>query len=226
MFGMLPCLACLNATAQWSIVPQNPRHVLGLDIFGGSTHIRTTRWEIKTKPGEPEVYAILHVEVHSAFIPKVWFGHITLAKFSWPLGIWDYDSLMPSRKADLEEVGRKMALLFNWTPIRYSNDATPSSIRWLRELNYTWAKVALLLNYQHPLHQSLHHLRSSLRSILPLARIFDRGNFHISFDGIVQFELALPDSGYLGWSVQELNRVFAFNCASGVYSEKGDGRLL
>ena len=96
MSRMLPCLACLDAASQWSIVPQNPRHVLGLDIFGGATHIRTTRWEIKTKPGEFEVYAILHVEVHSAFIPKVWFGHITLAKFTWPASCWAYDSLSPA----------------------------------------------------------------------------------------------------------------------------------
>ena len=79
MPSMLPCLASLNSELQWSIVPQRHRQVLGLDLFGGSTHIRCTRWEINSKPGELEVYAIMHVEVHSAFIPKVWFGHLTLA---------------------------------------------------------------------------------------------------------------------------------------------------
>ncbi len=223
---MLPCLAFLDAGLEWSIVPQNHRHVLGLDLFGGRTHIRSTRWEIKARPGEHEVCAILHVEIHSAFIPKVWFGHLTLAKFTVPNNAWDYDRLSPATKAALAEIGRRMSHLLNWSPIRYPDVSAPSSFLWNRRLQFAWAKVALILNFHHPLHQTLHNLRSMLRSAIPSAHILERGVFHISFDGIVQFEVATPGSGYLGWSLVELDRVFTFNCSFGVYSELGDGRLL
>ena len=226
MPSMLPCLASLNSELQWSIVPQRHRQVLGLDLFGGSTHIRCTRWEINTKPGELEVYAIMHVEVHSAFIPKVWFGHLTLAKFTLPNRAWDYNGLPCATKDALEDIGRKMSQLLNWSPIRYPDVSAPSSFLWHRRLQFAWPKVALILNFKHPHHQTLHNFRGTLRSVLPSAQVFERSAFHISFDGVVQFEVATPGSGYLGWSVVELNNVFTFNCSFGVYSERGDGRLL
>ena len=191
-----------------------------MDIFGGNVHIRTTRWVFSSKHGDTAVYAMLHLEIHSAFIPKVWFGHITLAKFTWPGTPFVFDSLPPSKRAVLIDIGKRFSALFNWSTILDpAKVSPPSPLLWHRRLECAWTKVAILLNFMHPVHQKLRNLRSDLAAALPSAHMFDRGSFHISIDGIVHFEIAVPGSAYFDWPLHEISRVFTYNCTFGVYSD-------
>jgi hypothetical protein len=124
------------------------------------------------------------------------------------------------RQRALACVGDDLTLMFDWLPISPPPPlCTPSGFLWHRKIHRAWPKDAILLNFQHPLHQRLHNLRSTLARALPTARILDRAAFHISFDASIEFRNAEPDSGFLPWSLEELIIVFEVNRRSGVYWE-------
>ena len=180
-------------------------------------YVRAVSWEIAALVLDGPLFAFVRLELRSRFLPRVWFCHLTLAKFLWP-SQWCLTSLSAARQIALATLGDDLIRLLDWLPIsRPSPLCTPSGSLWLPRIHRSWPRDALLLNFMHPLHQTLHNLRSTLARVLPQARILERAAFHISFDGVVEFRNAEPDSGFLSWSIEELVYVFEVNRRSGVY---------
>ena len=212
-----PVLSCFDNGSGFSIVPLDYKRTSVLDVFGGQLYVRAVSWEIAALVPDGPLYAYVRLELRSRFLPKVWFCHLTVAKFLWPT-YWCLTSLSADRQIALTILGDDLIRLLDWLPIsRPPSLCTPSGSLWHPRIHRSWPKDAILLNFLHPLHQTLHNMRSALARALPPAKILERAAFHISFDGVVEFRNAEPDSGFLSWSLEELVCVFEVNRRSGVY---------
>jgi hypothetical protein len=154
---------------------------------------------------------------------KVLLGHLTIAKFEWHAD-WD-PTTSDHRLAILDAIGEKLRGLVDCLPLsNFGPRQPPSPFLWHRRIERSWKKDAILFNFQNPLYQKLHNLRSDLAAAFPSAQLFERNSFHISLDSVVQFKTATPESGYLAWSKTELVTAFNYNKSTGVYWEDGDGQ--
>ncbi len=196
--SMLPCLASVPDDQLLSIVNLDRKQVSNQEVFDGRFHVTVIRWSIASKvPGGP-VYAMVRVEFYSPIIRKVIFGHLTLAKLVWHAD-WDLADMSPTRQDALAKIGTKLTALINDLPLSSVGPRSPlSSFLWLPDFARMWEKDAILLNFHHPLYNRLHNLRAELSQLLPSARVLDRGSFHISIDGVVEFQFAVLNSQYAG----------------------------
>ena len=109
-------LSCYDTGSGFSIVPLDYKRTSVLDIFGGQLYIRAVSWEIAPLVPDGPLYAFIRLELRSRFLPKVWFCHLTLAKFHWPTQ-WCLSSLSAERQNALTILGDDLIRLFDWLPI-------------------------------------------------------------------------------------------------------------
>ena len=214
-----PALASVPDDAPMAMAQVDPMGVSDLELFHNNFRVRVVKWSIGPRFPEGPVFALAKLELHSPVVPKVFYCHLTLAKFVVH-GTWDASSFsrdqtltlpplplaghVSARLLAVEEIGTRFCQLL--ADLSLSNilpEIPPSSCSaflWHNSIKRQWARDVVLLNFQHPLCQRFHSLRTQLSDLLPTARMLDRNSFHLTIDGGVHFQHAHLSRGYAIWA--------------------------
>ena len=85
-------------------------------------------------------------------------------------------------------------------------------------MDRTYSKDQIILNFNHPMYQRLHVLRTDVAMILPSAHVFNRSAFHITIDGAVEFQAVEDTYRQLAWPKRDMLRYFRLFKRYGAYN--------
>ena len=166
VMAMLPCLASVPDDWLMTIIKLDKKRLSHLDVFHGDFHTESVAWSIAPKdPGGP-IYILARIEMYSPFIGKVLFGHLTVAKFTWHTA-WESRTLHERQQEELDNVGRRLSLLVNNLSLSSIGPRSPlNSFMWHGKMDRTYSKDRIIQNYNHPMYQRHHVLRTDVAKIL------------------------------------------------------------